>query len=545
MTYIATSRVNGKGDYAPYQAQKITKDLGGKWHGRYGTVCCPCHDDKNPSLQISDADDGSLIVHCHGGCDWKVIKDELKRRGLYDDGFANGGGNVVQMPVPSAAISAIVSEYPYTDQDGKVLYQVVRYTNKQFRQRCPDGNGGWIWRGPKTAVPYRLPNLIENADQPILIAEGEKDVDNLAALGFTATCNHGGAGKWYSELTPWFKDRRVFILVDNDDAGEKHQALVGAALKVAAEVRVVRFPELPPKGDVSDYLEPRLKDGATTDEIKQDLTRRFREAPAWEPASEAIGPNGTNGTEIEWPAPDLSILDFKELSAPAFPSEVFGTFWSQWIEAQAEAKSCPQDYVGLGLIGGSSALIGNARRASPWKGWTEALPVWICEVGKPSSGKSPGLDAVRAELADIEDIANKDYENLRLQWDTKKRIAKAKLDVWESDCRAALKEKKDTPSRPVDADEPERVTRKRIVTNDPTTEKVARLVVENPKGIVLFRDELSGWVGSLNKYGGNGGDRAFYLEAYGGRPYAVDRIKDPEPIVIKSLCLGRTSAIQA
>src|SRR5262249_54939107 len=126
----------------------------------------------------------------------------------------------------------------------------------------------------------------------------------------------------------------------------------------------------------------------------------------------------------------------------------------------------------------------------------------------------------------------------------KKRIAKAKLDVWESDCRAALKEKKDTPSRPMDADEPERVTRKRIVTNDPTTEKVARLVVENPKGIALFRDELSGWVGSLNKYGGNGGDRAFYLEAYGGRPYAVDRIKDPEPIVIKSLCLTIIGGIQ-
>jgi hypothetical protein len=73
------------------------------------------------------------------------------------------------------------------------------------------------------------------------------------------------------------------------------------------------------------------------------------------------------------------------------------------------------------------------------------------------------------------------------------------------------------------------------VTNDPTIEKVARLVLENPKGLMLLRDELSGWIGSLDRYGGAGGDRAFYLESYGGRPYAVDRMKDPEPIVVPSL----------
>ena len=95
-----------------------------------------------------------------------------------------------------------------------------------------------------------------------MIAAGEKDVDNLRALDLTATCNHGGEGKWWPELTPYFKDRRVFILCDNDEQGEKHQAIVGAALNgVAKEIRVVRFPELPPKGDVSDFIELRRNDG--------------------------------------------------------------------------------------------------------------------------------------------------------------------------------------------------------------------------------------------------------------------------------------------
>jgi Protein of unknown function (DUF3987) len=61
---------------------------------------------------------------------------------------------------------------------------------------------------------------------------------------------------------------------------------------------------------------------------------------------------------------------------------------------------------------------------------------------------------------------------------------------------------------------------------------------------MLFRDELAGWIGALDKYGGAGGDRAFYLEAYGGRSYSVDRMKDPEPIVVPSLTLAVLGGIQ-
>ena len=191
------------------------------------------------------------------------------------------------------------------------------------------------------------------------------------------------------------------------------------------------------------------------------------------------------------------------------------------------------------MLGGSSILIGNARWGSPWSGWEEPPHVWINAVGYPSSGKSPGLDAIRDALASIEAENNVDHKENVAAWDTKKREAKIRLDVWETACKAALKDKVGVmPSKPENTDEPPRPTRKRIVTNDPTVEKVARLVLENPKGLMLFRDELAGWIGALDKYGGAGGDRAFYLESYGGRSYAVDRMKDPEPIVVLSLSVG-------
>ena len=143
--------------------------------------------------------------------------------------------------------------------------------SRTFASAAQTVNGGWIWKGPERPVPYKLPELIASGTAPVLIAGGEKDVDNLRALGFTATCNHGGEGKWWPELTPYLKDRRVFILCDNDEQGEKHQEIVGAALNgVASEIRVVRFPELPAKGDVSDFIEQRRKDGLDDMAIKRN-----------------------------------------------------------------------------------------------------------------------------------------------------------------------------------------------------------------------------------------------------------------------------------
>jgi hypothetical protein len=479
------------------------------------------------------------------GCDYKAAFDWLRSNGY--ESFLG------ERPSPKRP----VKEYDYTDESGARLYQTVRFEPKDFRQRRSDGNGGWIWKGPERPVPYKLPELIASGDAPVLIAGGEKDVDNLRALGFTATTNHGGEGKWWPELTPYLKDRRVFILCDNDEQGEKHQAAVGAALNgVASEIRVVRFPELPAKGDVSDWIALREKEGLNGKAIYRKLAEPFRdEATAWEPTPCAVSavrcqngisaPIGTIGTELEGAKPDLSILSHDRLSPPRLPLEAFGNYWSKWIGEQAEAKSCPPDYVAGGLIGGAGVLIRNARWGSPWAGWEEPPNVWINNVGYPSSGKSPGFDAVRDLLTAIEADDNADHKENVDAWDTQKREAKIRLDVWESACKAALKDSIGVmPPKPENTEEPPRPTRKRIITNDPTVEKVARLVLENPKGMMLFRDELAGGIGALDKYGGAGGDRAFYLESYSGRAYAVDRMRDPEPIVVPSLTLSITGGIQ-
>ena len=167
---------------------------------------------------------------------------------------------------PTSGSRSAVAEYDYRNADGVLLYQVIRFDPKDFRQRRPDGTGGWSWKlGDVQRVPYRLPELLA-ADRAelVFIVEGEKDVDNLCALGLVATCNAGGAAKpgqrskWPERFTQFFAGRDVVVLPDNDEPGEAHARAVAdslsSATSQASSLRIVRLPQLPPKGDTSDWL---------------------------------------------------------------------------------------------------------------------------------------------------------------------------------------------------------------------------------------------------------------------------------------------------
>ncbi|MBB3176253.1 hypothetical protein FHW64_000636 [Variovorax sp. Sphag1AA] len=190
----------------------------------------------------------------------------------------------IKLPEESEQQPRLVKTYPYLDEDGQVLFEVCRFHPKTFKQRRPNGRGGCTWgvKGVRQ-VPYRLPHLVAKPDAQVFVVEGEKDADALAAIGLVATCNAGGANKWRDELTPHFSGRHVVVLPDNDDAGREHARLVTGKLRgVAAEVRTLELPGLPPKGDVSDWLEAggtadallRLVDAIPGDNNARDESRR-------------------------------------------------------------------------------------------------------------------------------------------------------------------------------------------------------------------------------------------------------------------------------
>lgn len=171
-----------------------------------------------------------------------------------------------------------VAIYDYSNAEGKLIYQVLRYESdggKDFKQRRPDGKGGWIWnlKGVER-VPYNLPNVVK-ADM-VWIVEGEKNVKDIETFGLVGSCNNGGAGNWQVKLAPHFRGKEIIILPDKDQAGENHANQVAWSLRqVAKSIKIINLPNLPDKGDVSDWIAA----GGT----REELLVLAAEAPEWSP----------------------------------------------------------------------------------------------------------------------------------------------------------------------------------------------------------------------------------------------------------------------
>jgi putative DNA primase/helicase len=218
------------------------------------TVFCPAHADgrtqNRPSLRLTETPaTGGLHVRCWAGC--------------AEDAVLTAVGLTLAELVPARIVHdarggpRLVATYPYHDEAGALLYEVCRYEPKDFRQRRPDGAGGWHWNMTDVRrVPYRLPELAGIAC--VFIPEGEKDVDALRTLGLVATCNVGGAGKWTAADTAALVAvgvQTVAILPDHDDAGAAHATKVAASCHGAGlTARIVPLPGLSAKEDVSDWL---------------------------------------------------------------------------------------------------------------------------------------------------------------------------------------------------------------------------------------------------------------------------------------------------
>jgi putative DNA primase/helicase len=178
---------------------------GGRKSGANWVACCPAHRDRNPSLALHDSVEGQVLVHCHAGCTQAAVIAALKELGLWPENTKR-------------ARSRIVTEYSYTDEHNRLLYQVVRTEPKGFFQRYPDGLGGWVNRKHRRQVLYRLQDVIR---APIVfIVEGEKDVETLRSQGFIATTIAGGAkAEWLAAYTDILRGREVILVPDNDEPG--------------------------------------------------------------------------------------------------------------------------------------------------------------------------------------------------------------------------------------------------------------------------------------------------------------------------------------
>jgi len=464
----------------------------GGWMAR-----CPAHDDRKPSLSISECE-GGILVHCHAGCSQAEVIAALDARGLWPGApRANNGGRTV------------VSEYVYRDENGRPLFRVCRTAAKDFYQQRFEG-GQWVngLTRPTRRVLYNLPRVFKA--RAVYLCEGEKDADAVGRLGLVGTTAPGGAGTWRPEYTESLRAKKVAILPDNDGPGREHAQKVAQSLHGAAEsVRIVELPGLPDKGDVSDWIAA----GGT----KDDLLRLTRDAPQWEPPAKPQAAEGA-GTLAEWPepeplpsAPEPAAYDRALLPAPL----------AAYVADVAERMQVPADYPAAALLVLLGAVVGRRAVVQPKQrdySWRVVPNLWGGIVGPPGRLKTPILNEVSKPLKQVESQWREEHAQAMLTYRREYEAYDAELKVWRRDLG---KGKAEVDAMPEPPEEP---AAKRLILSDTTFEKLHAILVENPAGVLLLRDELTGWLTTLDRED-RAGTRQFFLESWSGDSfYTLDRI---------------------
>ncbi|MDO5398569.1 MAG: phage/plasmid primase, P4 family [bacterium] len=251
---------------------------GVQWRGKNSFQCsCPTHEDKKPSLTVSFKN-GKILFHCHAGCntadileavglEWSDIIGKEKISYEWRDKLGYG------ISQQAGEECRFVDEYKYTDENGKYLYSKVRYEGggkKYIRYVIVDEKKDCYIYPPQgfQHTLYRLPRLIRAVQDgyPVYYVEGEKDVETLRKLGYTAA-TAGGAGDWRTEYAKYFKGATVIVLEDNDAPGQKlREQVVRDLLKYAFIVKWTTTSEQE-HGDVTDYI----NEGRSKEDLEQLL----------------------------------------------------------------------------------------------------------------------------------------------------------------------------------------------------------------------------------------------------------------------------------
>jgi 5S rRNA maturation endonuclease (ribonuclease M5) len=264
--------------------QQLASALGGDVAGDQVLAPGPEHGPTDRSMSVKVGLD-DYIVHSFANDTWQECRDYIDGKiGAPKGEPAKRTGPIGNMP---PRVKAEPTSYTYFNADGTPRLRVNRSITKDFWQEHHDGKGWVKGGGSQPRVPYRLPEILRAPQAPVLIVEGEKDVENVMKLGeCVVTTNAGGAGNWHPDLNQYFEGRQVYILPDHDEPGEKHAKKVFESLRgVASDVKIVRLPALAEKQDVSDWI-----DSGGTFEQLVDL---LREAPRYEEtAPKESPPNG-------------------------------------------------------------------------------------------------------------------------------------------------------------------------------------------------------------------------------------------------------------
>jgi hypothetical protein len=263
----------------------------------------------------------------------------------------------------------------------------------------------------------------------------------------------------------------------------------------------------------------------------------------WHSLREAVEPGWREARERRAEAGKLAPLEpassedsFREPPRPyqPFPIHALPQPLSSFTSQGARAIGCDPAYLALPALAAAASGIGNSRRIFLKRKWREPPILWTAIVGESGTQKSPALSLVLEPIHAWQAERLRDHERALKEYEIEKEKYEKALAKWKK-----VKDGEDPPERP------EPPAADRILVKQTTIEALAAILVTAPRGVLVGRDELSGWLGSFDQYHGGRADSSYWLEAHRGEPWIIDRKTGPQRVIhIPSAAVSITGGIQ-
>jgi hypothetical protein len=389
----------------------------------------------------------------------------------------------------------------------------------------------------------------------IIVPEGQKAAAAWQSLGYQCVTSILGATNAHkSNWSALEGVKEIYLAPDNDEAGEKYIKDVAEILSCFNNppiVQVIKLPNLKESGDICDWLkqQPELKDWNELDSLKDHPAKEIIRARLDQVIEDNLHPAPSDW--IDWPEPDEiennTLLPVKALSLEILPEP-----YKEFIRDIAYRMQCPVDFVAISSVITTATVVGAGCGIKPkqFDDWLVIPNLWGAAIGRPAILKTPSVNEPLKMLSKLEKTSQEALNKEKDSYDADMvvyglRIKNAHNDIGsafnnnsESEIDASKKRyalvQQDKPTKPVV---------RRFKSNDSTIEKMGEVLAENPRGILLYRDELTGLLHSWDK-DGHEADRAFYLEAWtGGNSFTTDRI-GRGTIEVENMCVSLIGTIQ-
>ena len=430
--------------------------------------------------------------------------------------------------------------WTYQHANGSTAGANVRFTRSDGKKEdrplsvC---ESGWLCKAMLEPRPlYKLPVVLD-ADV-VYLCEGEKSAEAANTFEIASTASAGGSNA--ASKTDWspLDGKQIVIIPDNDKPGRAYCDKVISLIHQQAPTATIltadlkqAWPYIPEKGDCADWGEyfdsqppewfrEQLESIATPVEVMPCKTPNSATTAATLKSENkdaygeiidtyAAKPEVQEATVDSSPPSTLNPATYQSFPVDQLP-DVLGSFVMQ----VATAIGCDPAFVVLPILSVCAAAIGTSRNLMVKRGWFVPSILWTVTIGESGSQKSPpfriAVQPVKERQAkQAETFASEQVAYLEALSEFKREIKR-----WE---------KTQEGDRP---QEPDRPTRPRSMVQDTTIEALAPILLDNSRGLLLARDELSGWISSFDQHGGKGGasaDAPKWLEIYNAESITVDR----------------------